>query len=365
MGKPFDQAWLILKNLDLNPPSIDLMSNKLTPSELGEYGLLEDDKKIDYLNARMYTECEDCGYIHNEPVCSFCKDVEGEHNLNPQYNKTRFGNKEFANEKELLDFLELDSPKQTSTKPSTQFKLTNFGDINAGEKPVMYLHGTEGDDVPFIMREGLKPKKMQDSRTDAWERMTARVKSDSKRDLSGVLPSLYKNPEWIKQLYRRRPGEELRMEELIDDKLRERRGMPSDWFSHTKDIHSEEKEEEEIDAMTALKPSLFVSQPTPGAKAWVDSNIKNNPQMIGVRGMRQPDIYGERNIDDTHDVNLPEKLIQENIPPEDLVFYGGTQNPEINEAIKNYRNMHEQGLIPKPGYFPTQEDYDRYNQMNS
>ena len=363
---PFNQAWVILKNLDY-PPSVDLMSNKLTPSELGEYELLDTHRKIDYLNARMYTECDECGYIHNEPVCGYCKDVEGEHNPNPQHSKTRFGNKEFANEKELLDYLELNPPKQHPPEPNkwgTQFKLTNFADIGAGEKPVMYFHGTEGEDVPNIMREGLRPEKMQTHRTDDWERMVARVKPEGKHDLSGVLPSLYKNPEWIKQLYRRRPGEELRMQDLIDDMVNEHRGIgiheDGRYYGDKKGAQAIRSEAERN---SELKPSIFMGQPTLGAKSWVTSNLHNDPQMIGVRGMRQPDIYGERNIDDTHDLNLPEKIIQENIPIEDLVFYGGIQNPQIDEAIQNYRNMHEQGIVPKPGYFPTQEDYDRYNQM--
>ena len=364
---PFNQAWEILKAPIFKGYlegdfSADVMSNFLPPNEMDIYEKLDNDERLDFLNARMYTECEECGWLHNNPICDYCDVANDEYTPNPQYEKTRLGNKEFASEKELLEYLEGNSPQKGTQKPHSQFKLTNFGNINAGEEPVMYTHVAGKRDIPSIMARGLNPEFADIRNQGIWEAEQAKLRkpesapiysTNRKHDYheySGLLPAIH---------------------DMMPEEVRELYDSPTN-------LTPEEQREAIINAM---KPAVFLTQPDTTALR-VMANLKHGeePRVVGVRGMLPPNKLGERNIDETHDTGLPEKISLDKIPPEQLVFYNQNLTPnlgygmsrELNEplsiaedspvmnTISDYRNLYEQGVVPQPGYFPTQEHYDRY-----
>ena len=125
---PFNQAWAILKESKFSeiPPHLEdytwahsaLMANFLSPKEMEVYEKLDNnDERMKYLNSRMYTECEECGYFHNKKICEHCLLANDEYTPNPQYEKTRLGNKDFASEKELLEYLEGNPPQKGTHTP--------------------------------------------------------------------------------------------------------------------------------------------------------------------------------------------------------------------------------------------------------
>ena len=130
-----------------------------------------------------------------------------------------------------------------------------------------------------------------------------------------------------------------------------------------------------------MKPAVFLTQPDKTALTVMGNLMhRDEPRMVGVRGMLPPNKLGERNIDETYDKGLPEKVSLEKIPPEKLVFYNQdvtdnlgygmsrklgeplsvAEDSPVMNMIADYRNLYEQGVVPEPGYFPTQEHYDRY-----
>lgn len=370
---PFNQAWEILKESKFSeiPPHLEdytwahsaLMGNFLSPKEMEVYEKLDDnDERMKYLNSRMYTECEECGSFHNKEICEHCLLANDEYTPNPQYEKTRLGNKEFASEKELLGYLEGNSPQKDTQKPHSQFKLTNFGNINAGEEPVMYTHVTGKSDIPSIMQHGLDPEFADVRNQGIWEAEQAKLRkpesapiysTNRKHDYheySGLLPAIH---------------------DMMPEEVRELYDSPTN-------LTPEEQREAIINAM---KPAVFLTQPdTTALRVMAGLMSENNPKVVGVRGMLPPNKLGERNIDETHDAGLPEKISLDKIPPEQLVFYNQKLTPNLGygmsrelgeplsiaedspvmNMIADYRNLYEQGVVPQPGYFPTQEDYDRY-----
>tara|TARA_Y100001973_G_C5176594_1_gene322341 strand:- start:1270 stop:1797 length:528 start_codon:yes stop_codon:yes gene_type:complete len=149
-------------------------------------------------------------------------------------------------------------------------------------------------------------------------------------------------------------------------------------------------EEQREAIIGAMKPAVFLTQPdTAALQAMASVKRDRDPRVVGVRGMLPPNKLGERNIKETFDPNVPEKITLDKIPPEQLVFYNqklkdtetlGGRLEEIPEdertedkkfqfipyphpimnVISNYQDLYEQGVVPQPGYFPTQEHYDRY-----
>ena len=331
---PFNQAWVILKESKFSeiPPDLDVSRTQ---------------------QSRLYTECEECGWIHNNPICDYCEVANDEYTPNPQYEKTRLGNKEFASEKELLEYLEANPPQKGTQKPHTQFKLTNFGNINAGEEPVMYTHVAGKRDIPSIMQHGLDPEFADIRNQGVWEAEQAKLRkpesapiysTNRKHDYheySGLLPAIH---------------------DMMPEEVRELYDSPTN-------LTPEEQREAIINAM---KPAVFLTQPdkTP-LKVMGHLRRLDDPRVVGVRGMLPPNKLGERNIDETHDSGLPEKISLDTIPPEQLVFYNQNIAPrnkpiEIAEGspvmnmTRDYLDLYAQGVVPQPGYFPTQEDYDRY-----
>lgn len=330
---PFNQAWVILKESNVYDSDLNLSSA---------------------YTSRMYTECEECGWLHNNPICDYCEAVHNEYTPNPQYEKTRLGNKEFANEKELLEYLEANPPQKGTHKPHTQLKLTNFGNINAGEEPVMYAHMAGKRDIPSIMARGLDPKFANTRSQGVWEAEQAKLHTPESapiyptnrkhdyHEYSGLLPAIH---------------------DMMPEEVRELYDSPTN-------LTPEEQREAIINAM---KPAVFLTQPdeTPLKVMGQLKRVVDDPRVVGVRGMLPPNKLGERNIDETHDSGLPEKISLDTIPPEQLVFYNQNIAPRykpieiaegspIMNTISDYRNLYQQGVVPQPGYFPTQEDYDRY-----
>ena len=358
---PFNQAWAILKESKFSeiPPHLEdytwahsaLMANFLSPKEMEVYEKLDNnDERMKYLNSRMYTECEECGYFHNKEICEHCLLANDEYTPNPQYEKTRLGNKEFASEKELLEYLEGNPPQKGTHTPHSQFKLTNFGNINAGEEPVMYTHVAGEKDIPSIMQHGLNPKFADIRNQGIWEAEQAKLhrprininREHGFHEYSGLLPAIH---------------------DMMPEEVRELYDSPTN-------LTPEEQREVIINAM---KPAVFLTQPDETALKVMAQlkRVVDDPKVVGVRGMLPPNKLGERNIDETHDSGLPEKISLDAIPPEQLVFYNQdiapkykpikiAENSPIMNTISDYQNLYQQGVVPQPGYFPTQEHYDRY-----
>lgn len=370
---PFNQAWVILKE--------SKFSKAYDPERPNVYDYIDGDMVLgSAYSSRLYTECEECGWLHNNPICDYCEAVHNEYIPNPQYEKTRLGNKEFANEKELLEYLEANPPQKYTNpllinKPNSQhhqLKLTNFGDIDEelgpalvnthtlseylGEEPVMYTHVTDRANIPSIMARGLDPELADIRNQGVWEAETVKLRKPESEpthdyhEYSGLLPAIH---------------------DMMPEEVRELYDSPTN-------LTPEEQREAIISAM---KPAVFLTQPdTTAIRAMANTLRGENPKVVGVRGMLPPNKLGERNIDETYDKGLPEKVSLEKIPPENLVFYNqdvtdnlgygmsrklgeklevAGDSPVMN-MIADYRNLYEQGVVPQPGYFPTQEDYDRY-----
>lgn len=376
---PFNQAWVILKESEF--------SKAYNPEIPDVYENIDGDFNLSRAyTSRLYTECEECGWLHNNPICDYCEAVHDEYIPNPQYEKTRLGNKEFASEKELLEYLEANPPQKYTNpllinKPNSQshqLKLTNFGDIDEelgpalvntntlseylGEEPVMYTHVTDRGRIPSIMTRGLDPELADTRNQGVWEAEQAKLRkpesapiysTNRKHDYheySGLLPAIH---------------------DMMPEEVRELYDSPTN-------LTPEEQREAIINAM---KPAVFLTQPDKTAlRVMAGLMRENNPKVVGVRGMLPPNKLGERNIDETHDAGLPEKISLDTIPPEQLVFYNQNLTPSLGygmsrklgeplsvaedspvmNMIADYRNLYEQGVVPQPGYFPTQEDYDRY-----
>ena len=295
---PFNQAWVILKESKFSeiPPDLDVSRTQ---------------------QSRLYTECEECGWIHNNPICDYCYELNDEYTPNPQYEKTRLGNKEFVSEKELLEYLEGNPPQKGTQKPHTQFKLTNFGNINAGEEPVMYAHVAGKRDIPSIMQHGLDPDFANIRNQGIWEAEQAKLhrprinlnRKDGYHEYSGLLPAIH---------------------DMMPEEVRELYDSPTN-------LTPEEQREAIINAM---KPAVFLTQPdTTPLKVMANLRRRDKPRVVGVRGMLPPNKLGERNIDETHDAGLPEKISLDAIPPEQLVFY--------NEDLKDSDGL----FIPSLSYY--------------
>lgn len=361
---PFNQAWVILKESNVYDSDLNLSSA---------------------YTSRMYTECEECGWLHNNPICDYCEAVHNEYNPNPQYEKTRLGNKEFANEKELLEYLEANPPQKGTHKPHTQLKLTNFGDIDyelgpalvntntlseyLGEEPVMYAHMAGKRDIPSIMARGLDPEFANTRSQGVWEAEQAKLHTPESQPIyvdsnNNPLPTNRKHD------YHEYSGLLPAIHDMMPEEVRELYDSPTN-------LTPEEQREAIINAM---KPAVFLTQPDKTALTVMGNLMhRDEPRMVGVRGMLPPNKLGERNIDETHDMGLPEKTSLEKIPPERLVFYNQDLKPIIGygatpehhglnlaedspvmNTISDYQNLYQQGVVPQPGYFPTQEHYDRY-----
>ena len=372
---PFNQAWVILKESKFSeiPPDLNLGSA---------------------YSSRMYTECEECGWLHNNPICDYCEAVDNEYIPNPQYEKTRLGNKEFANEKELLEYLEANPPQKYTNpllinKPNSQshqLKLTNFGDIDEelgpalvntntlseylGEEPVMYAHMAGKRDIPSIMARGLDPEFANTRSQGVWEAEQAKLHTPESQPIyvdsnNNPLPTNRKHD------YHEYSGLLPAIHDMMPEEVRELYDSPTN-------LTPEEQREAIINAM---KPAVFLTQPDKTALTVMGNLMhRDEPRMVGVRGMLPPNKLGERNIDETYDKGLPEKVSLEKIPPEKLVFYNQdvtdnlgygmsrklgeplsvAEDSPVMNMIADYRNLYEQGVVPEPGYFPTQEHYDRY-----